>query len=385
MKVSEGAIDPSEDRKFAYVWHANDILQETDKVIIACDRDGPGVALAEELARRIGKAQCWQVEWPDDCKDANDVLLKHGKAALANAIDEATPWPIAGLYAAEHYFAKVRDLYENGEGKGKSTGYQCVDELFTIKPGMLHVVTGIPSMGKSEFVDQLIFNLARQYDWKSVVCSFENPPALHQTKFLEKAVGRPFHRGATPRMTEEEMEAGLAWINQNFVFMEQSDGTSATIDQILDRATAAVRRIGVRILVIDPYNYIDLPIGGRTSETNLISDMLTKVRNWASAHDCAVFFIAHPAKLYRQNDGSYPAPKGYDISASASWFSKTDLGITVHRNYDTDMVEIHAWKVRWKTLGKQGMTELKYDVVTGTYSEETGPEIWEDDTWASGY
>jgi len=49
------------------------------------------------LARRIGKAQCWQVEWPDDCKDANDVLLKHGKAALANAIDEATPWPIAGL------------------------------------------------------------------------------------------------------------------------------------------------------------------------------------------------------------------------------------------------------------------------------------------------
>jgi len=57
----------------------------------------------------------------------------------------------------------------------------------------------------------------------------------------------------------------------------------------------------------------------------------------------------------------------------------------VHRNYDTDMVEIHAWKVRWKTLGKQGMTELRYDVVTGTYSEETGPEIWEDDTWASGY
>jgi len=385
MKVSEGAIDPSEDRKFAYVWHANDILQETDKVIIACDRDGPGVALAEELARRIGKAQCWQVEWPDDCKDANDVLLKHGRAALANAIDEATPWPIAGLYAAEHYFAKVDDLYANGEGRGNSTGYECVDELFTIKPGMLHVVTGIPSMGKSEFVDQLIFNLARQYDWKSVVCSFENPPAMHIAKLAEKVIGKPFHKGPTPRMSAEEMEAGLAWINDHFVFMEQSDGTSATIDQILDRATAAVRRIGVRILVIDPYNYIDLPIGGRTSETNLISDMLTKVRNWASAHDCAVFFIAHPAKLYRQNDGSYPAPKGYDISASASWFSKTDLGITVHRNYDTDMVEIHAWKVRWKTLGKQGMTELKYDIVTGTYSEDTGPEIWEDDTWASGY
>jgi hypothetical protein len=61
------------------------------------------------------------------------------------------------------------------------------------------------------------------------------------------------------------------------------------------------------------------------------------------------------------------------------------VGLTVHRNYDNDTVEIHAWKVRWKTLGKQGMTELRYDVVTGAYSEETGPEIWEDDSWASGY
>ena len=177
------------------------------------------------------------------------------------------------------------------------------------------------------------------------------------------------------------MDRGLDWISDHFIFMEQSDGTSATIDAVLDRATSAVRRIGVRILVIDPYNYIDLPIGGRTSETNLISDMLTKVRNWAAAHDCAVFFVAHPAKLYRQNDGSYPAPTGYDVSASASWFAKSDVGLTVHRNYDTDMVEIHAWKVRWKTLGRQGMTELKYDIVTGTYSEETGPEIWEE-SWA---
>jgi len=238
---------------------------------------------------------------------------------------------------------------------------------------------------ESEFVDQLIFNLARQYSWKSVVCSFENPPAMHISKLLEKAIGKPFHKGPTPRMTEEEMKMGLTWVNDHFVFMEQSDGTSASVDEILSRATASVRRIGCRCLVIDPYNYIDLPIGGRTSETNLISDMLTKVRNWASAHDCAVFFVAHPAKLYRQNDGSYPAPKGYDISASASWFAKSDVGLTVHRNYDTDTVEIHAWKVRWKTLGKQGMTELKYDIVTGTYSEETGPEIWEDDTWASGY
>jgi twinkle protein len=176
-------------------------------------------------------------------------------------------------------------------------------------------------------------------------------------------------------MSEDEMERGLDWINDHFIFMEQSDGTSASIDDILDRGSAAVQRMGVRSLVIDPYNYLDMNLGSK-SETNLISEMLSKVRNWAAAHDAAVFFIAHPAKLYRQTDGNYPVPKGYDISSSASWVIKADIGITVHRNFEVDLVEIHCWKVRFKHLGKQGMTELKYEVKTGQYVEAQ-------DNWAT--
>jgi|TARA_R110000824_G_scaffold3371_1_gene15943 twinkle protein len=376
VKVSDGLVDPVEDRKFGYVWAANELIKAADKIIIAVDKDGPGKALAEELARRIGKPKCFSVEWPDDCKDANDTLLKYGKARVANVVDEAEPWPIAGLYDADHYADQVKILYKNGAGKGLSTGYTNVDGLFTVKTGMVHVVTGVPSMGKSEFVDQLLFNLSQRYDWRHAICSFENPPHMHIGKLLEKTLGKPFHEGPTQRMSEEEMERGLEWINDHFIFMEQSDGTSASIDDILERGSAAVQRMGVRSLVIDPYNYLDMNIGSK-SETNLISEMLSKVRNWAAAHDCAVFFIAHPAKLYRQSDGNYPVPKGYDISSSASWFSKADIGITVHRNFESDLVEIHVWKVRFKHLGKQGMTELSYDIRTGTYAE--AKDNWADE------
>ena len=89
------------------------------------------------------------VEFPDDCKDANDVLLRHGKAELRNMIDAATPWPIAGLYDTDHYADAVKSLYQNGAGKGLTTGFACVDELFTVKSGMLHIVTGVPSMSSS--------------------------------------------------------------------------------------------------------------------------------------------------------------------------------------------------------------------------------------------
>ena len=34
------------------------------KIILATDNDGPGEALALELARRLGRERCWRVKWP---------------------------------------------------------------------------------------------------------------------------------------------------------------------------------------------------------------------------------------------------------------------------------------------------------------------------------
>lgn len=375
IKVKHGTVSPSEDRKFSFVWEADDVVSKIERVLIGVDRDGPGAALAEELARRIGKIKCYQIDWPEDCKDANDTLLKHGKAEVSNCVNAAKPWPISGLFSVDHYKGKVEEIYNSGVGRGLSTGLSNIDELFTIQPPLLYIVTGIPSMGKSEFVDQILMNLSRLHDLKHAICSFENPPHMHLAKVCQRIVGKSFYKSAADeegfkeRMSSEEMDRALEYANDHFIFIENSDGQAATIDTVLERATIAVKRKGCRTLTIDPYNYLDLNVGSK-SETALISEMLTKVRNWASANDACVFFVAHPAKLYRNSDGSFPVPLGHDISGSASWYSKSDVGLSVHRNMDTNLVEIHVWKVRWRHIGKQGMAELKYDIPTGTYEEE---------------
>ena len=64
--------------------------------------------------------------------------------------------------------------------------------------------------------------------------------------------------GATERCTVEEVEEGMKWINENFLFMENSDGTQSSIESILERARDAIFKLGIRTLVIDPYNYIDI-------------------------------------------------------------------------------------------------------------------------------
>jgi twinkle protein len=361
-KVSEGKIDPSEDRKFGYVWESKDLIEAAEKIIIATDNDGPGDALAEELARRIGRAKCYRTDWKA-FKDANDMLAEVGAAEVRDALDTSEAMPLSGVYSASEYFGQLEELYEQGHGKGETTGLSNIDELFTVKPGLLYVVTGLPSMGKSEFIDQLMVNLATKRQWTWAVASFENQPAVHMTKLAEKLCGKPFFEGVTPRMSREDLKRAADLIDDYFLFLQSRDGNLPTIDSVLSRTRDAIMRSGCRGLVIDPYNYVSQD--SDKSEHKQIEEMLTKLIAFAQAYEIAIFFVAHPKKIYPNEDGSMPVPTGMHISGSAAWFAKADVGFTVHRS--TAGVEIHCWKVRHKWIGKQGVDFLDYDVPTGRY------------------
>ncbi|KAL8512851.1 hypothetical protein ACS0TY_019114 [Phlomoides rotata] len=83
-----------EDTGYKYVWNCRDYLDKASRIILATDGDKPGQALAEELARRVGKERCWRVEWPkkdevSSFNDANEVLMNLGADAVRDAIDKA--------------------------------------------------------------------------------------------------------------------------------------------------------------------------------------------------------------------------------------------------------------------------------------------------------
>ena len=367
-KLKQGSIDPSEDRKFQYVWNSIDILNDMDKIVIATDADEQGRALREELSRRVGKAKVWMVDWDQGCKDANDALIKHGKELVRTSIEESKPYPIEGLYTVDEFEKQVLDIYQGGTLAGESTGIASVDKLFTVAQGMLTVVTGIPSSGKSEFVDQLMMNLAEQSSWKFAVASFENDPPNHIIKLLEKRLRKPLLDGPTTKATELEVKEAIKFVKEHFVFMDQQDGEESTVESILERCRVAIQRLGIRSLVVDPYNYLELDRKGRT-ETEAISGMLTKMRLFAKSNDIHIFFVAHPAKMMREN-GKTPIPKGMEISGSASWFAKCDVGLTVHRSEaNPDTPEIHCWKSRFKYIGKIGSTKLTYNKACGVYED----------------
>lgn len=274
-----------------------------------------------------------------------------------------------------HLLERAQRMYHaGGLPRGDSTGWACVDELFTVLPGQWTVVTGIPQSGKSEWLDALSINLMATDEWEFVVYSPENwPTETHLVKLAEKSLRKPFGTGPTARMTEQEFLDFCHWLFPRYSWI---DSELQTPEMLI--ALAAVRggvsgkKVGI---VLDPWNTLDHNRGGM-NETDYISMILTDVTRAARKSGAHIFLVVHPAKLQKDRvTGLRPVPTPYDISGSAHWYNKADNIITVHRKQgeDTQEVEIHVQKVRFKHVGHVGMTTLLYDRVTGVYFEPPCP------------
>lgn len=355
-------------KRFPFVELCEQWTDPFERIVLALDADQPGQAMQEELARIYGKDRCWQVLWPADINDANAFLQTYGAADLEKWARAPQPYPVEGVFAVDEYRDEVMELFWNGRPKAYSTGLRDVDTYYTVAPGQLSIVTGIPNHGKSEFIDQVMVNLAKSQGWAFGICSFENQPPEHIIKLIEKWVGMPFWSGPTYRMTSTNVETALAAIREHFYFIRSSKEDALTIDAILDRARALVKRKSIRGLVIDPHNEIEHRRPDNQSETEYVSAILSKVKFFLQNHGVHGWYVAHPAKL-KTEGGKTPVPTLYDISGSAHFVNKADCGLAVHRGDQEGTTEVFVRKVRFKWVGQQGKATIRYNKVTGAYSD----------------
>lgn len=349
--------------------------------IIAVDGDEPGTRLEKELVRRFGVEKCRRVTWPEGCKDANEVLMKHGREKLQDCIEGAKDFPIAGVVYINDLAKEIDLLYAQGEKRGVSTGWPAFDRYFTVRPGELTVVTGIPGHGKSNWLDALLVNLARNERWVTAIFSPENAPLeRHASRLMEKFVREPFRPGPTPRMSENRKTEAREWCSFYFPMIRPDDESDWTVDHILKIGKQLVRRHGIRAMVIDPWNELeDIRPDGMT-ETEYTGKCLKRMRQFARLQDVHIFLVAHPTKLYRNKEGKYPVPTLYDISGSANFRNKPDNGIVVWRdlNEPNSPVDVHVQKIRDRVVGEVGGLAFRYSKVLADYTEMAGPvrDVW---------
>ena len=345
-----------------------DYFDDKDKIILACDSDEAGQALQTELIRRLGSEAC-HIATFEDCKDANEYLLKYGKEKLSERISKAKPVPLENVTTFRDVEDEVTDFVKNGFKPGFQIGLQNFDEIFSTYTGQFITVTGIPSSGKSDFVDQMVVGYNNNYGWKTAFASPENQPTyLHAHKLLRKTwQGMP---------TREDI-GGDRWnqiadhCNSNYFHIDME---RYTLDSVLRKGAELVKRKGIKCLVIDPFNKVR-DVGGSDDVNRYTMEYLQKIEIFAKKYDVLVFIVAHPTKMYKnQKTGEIDEPTMYSIKGGGEWYDASYHGILVHRNYENNTVKAKVLKVKFQNLGtNQAEAHFKWDPKSGCFipHEET--------------
>lgn len=353
-------------------------FDDKEVIYIAVDTDTKGVVLRDELMRRFGVERCRVVEYGEGCKDANEHLIKYGKASLLQCLADAPETAIDGVFTVTDFEGSLDAVFEAGWNQGATIGHPNFDALCSFETKRLCVVSGIPGSGKSEFIDEIAERLNVRYGWKFAMFSPENAPlAYHAAKLVEKFTGKRFSKKTLDADLYKKVKEHL---EENFFFIVPKDNFK--LDNILDKAKSLVRRKGIKALVIDPFNRLENEIPSGMTETNYISKALDKLTEFAQKHDVMVVLMAHPNKQIKDKDGVIPAPTMYDINGSANFFNKADFGIVVHRNRIANNVEVHVQKVKFRHLGTCGTAYFHYNLNNGRYVpyvQDVLPE-WDNDS-----
>ena len=350
-----------------YLDNTIDYFLDQEKIIIAVDSDEAGQALQQELIRRLVTEVCYIATF-DDCKDANEYLIKYGKEKLTGRITAATPVPLENVTTFRDIEGDVTDFVRNGFKPGYQVGLRDFDSIFSTYTGQFITVTGIPSSGKSDFVDQMCVGYNQLYGWKTAFASPENQPTfLHAHKLMRKIWGG---------MPSEADINGEKWnsiadlCNSSFYHIDME---KYTIEHVLKKGAELVKRKCIKCLVIDPYNKVR-SVKPSTDVNQYTLDYLEQIDVFAKKYDVLVIVVAHPTKMYKDGNGKIEEPTMYNIKGGGEWYDASYHGLLVHRDYDAQTVKVKVLKVKFQNLGENGAeAHFKWQSDSGGYKPIDNP------------
>lgn len=342
-----------EGASLAYLDDVIEDLKKEPEILLAFDDDEKGHALLHAFWLRLGRARLKWIKYPKGCKDLNDALMQFGEKGVQESIKRAAWLEINGDYS-------LKELPPVPYARPYSVGIHGMQ--INCRMGDFSIITGVPSCGKSTFVNDILCRMITNQGLKPAIASFEQPPQSDHRRALRTW----YHKRLERDLDDEQKQSADDWIDRNFRFIVPNEDDNVTLEWLLERMTAVVVRRGCNMIVIDPWNEMDHDRPSDMTTTEYVGHAIRELKRFAKKYMVHVMVIAHPAKMRRDKDGQYPIPTLYDVSDSAHWYNKADLGIVVHRSDDGDIVQV--CKSRYHTeIGKPTIYDVSFDVNSGRY------------------
>jgi twinkle protein len=379
---SDDIISPEQDRAFSYLWGDDDLRPELTsfkEYVLLVDNDAPGQRLCSELLSRLGPEKCYVVkpdDWPEGCKDANDVLVKYGPDCLRDLVDNlAQPF-------IEDRFVAPDDVPVQTAGERYLPGISGFKERMIICLPSLVVVTGKPGHGKSTFALNWMLSISRQYGVAGALIQFEND--FERTRWEINAYVRAYRHDPDRDVVDPET-GEVTGTKRNYArdpnftrnlvrVIPPSAMPRAKRDLMWLRGLIkeAAHRHGCKWVIIDPWNEVEQIWDRNLREDQFLNAALGDLRDIAKDYGIALIIVAHPDKNSGRNE-TIEQMSLYSISGGSAWKNKADLGVVVEREKDgsgvfTQNSFIKIDKSRdVRRMGAPGTFKVEYDPKSNLY------------------
>lgn len=325
-----------------YCW---DWLKQFEEIIIFSDGDAPGIKMRNEVINRLGAMRCKYVECPKQLeykntgkmvpvKDASEILQCKGEEYLRNLIYTAKDIPITSV-------AKLSEIEELNPTQmdGFTVGIKSLDnELMKFFTGGVTLLTGLPSAGKTTFLNQVVLS-AMDSGYKTFLFSRELLNGMSKGWFNQVAAGRrnmhpiKLKNGVDFYIVNEDAANKITkYYDERFYIYRDEEENSE--DKLFESMELCATKKGVRLFIID--NLMTVQLKADTNDMNKAqTDFMNRLIKFSMTYDVAVVCVAHPRKIQGGADIGL-----FDISGSQNIVNLATRTISLKRIPDKDKEDI---------------------------------------------
>ena len=284
-----------------------DWLQQFDSIIVFSDGDKAGLKMRNEVINRLGAMKCKYVEIPRELefkdtgklvpvKDANEILQAKGKEYLLELINTAKDIPITSV-------AKLSEIKELNptEMDGFEVGIEELDkELMKIFTGGVTLLTGLPSAGKTTFLNQVVLK-AMDSGYKTFLFSRELLNGMSKGWFTQVAAGRrnmhpiKLANGNDFYIVNDDAKRDITKYYDDMFYIYKDEEENSE-DKLFESMELCATKKGLRLFIID--NLMTVQLRSDFADTNKAqTDFMNRLIKFSMKYDVAVICIAHPRKI----------------------------------------------------------------------------------------
>lgn len=345
LSVSEAGIEnavsvPTGAKGFTWIPYCWDFLSQFNILVVFGDLEGQTITLLDEMQKRFsGVVKCVRKQDYKDCKDANEILLKYGKDAVRNAVENAE--------AVDN--PKIKKLIdvkrmELSQMEKISSGIASLDRLLGgFYFGQVVLLTGNRGEGKSTLASQfgtfavkegypVFFYSGELLDWYfKAWIEYQ----IAGTRYINKIASNLGYTSYSVRGEQvpniEKWYSDKMYIYDNGIISEEAEE-----ETLLETLENSIKQYGCRVLVID--NLMTAISDDTQSDLyRMQTQFVRQVTILAKRYNVLIFLIVHP----RKSNGT--VFDNDDVAGSSNITNLVDVvmryGKPIGENYDGDTSE----------------------------------------------